>query len=604
MSTINAIKVVYHKNISVWASILMIMTSQMIGFGFAGLFRRILVDNPYMWYPLTLPKVSFYRALHEKAPRARGRLSGFQILVTCAVFVFAYSIIPAYFMQIIMVFSFLCWIWKDSVTVHQLGAGYYGLGIGSLAFDWDSATAWVGNPLILPRFTIMNTLVGFVVIMYVCIPVAYWMNLFDAKRFPILTPDSYDYSGNQYDITRVFGEELQLNELAYDEYSKMYMSIGYVFKLGFTFAALTGALTYFLLFHGRESWQQLNQSMKNESKSGDIHNELMKKYEPIPRWWFYVIIMLTVGLGIVNCQFFGQEFQLPTWAFLLSLAIPSILILPLGIIEATTGTYLGLSVVAELIIGYLYPGRPITSFTFPAYVQSTKMHAITFLAEFKLGHYMKIPPKSMFLVQIFGSLLSSSVKLGTAWWALTSVENICDRDKLPKGSMWTCPGIQSSLTDSMIWGGLGPARIFTPGAYAGIYFFFLVGAAAPLAVWLVARTFPGKKWIRLINFPVIFMSASFVIPAQPVHYWTFFAVAAAYHLVARMAAKEWWARHVYDVSNGLDLGYAFFGVLLALSFGFSEIQAPYWWGRDFDSFCPLSECPTAPGVVHENCPVY
>jgi len=29
------------------------------------------------------------------------------------------------------------------------------------------------------------------------------------------------------------------------------------------------------------------------------------------------------------------------------------------------------------------------------------MHAITFLAEFKLGHYMKIPPKSMFLVQVF-----------------------------------------------------------------------------------------------------------------------------------------------------------------------------------------------------------
>ncbi|XP_048139094.1 oligopeptide transporter 1-like [Rhodamnia argentea] len=604
ISTLDAIKVVYHKHISLLAAILMIMTSQMMGYGFAGLFRRLLVDNPYMWYPLIVPKVSFYRALHDKEPRARGRLSGFQILIICAAFVFAYTIVPMYFMQIISVLSVLCWFWKDSVAVHQLGAGYYGLGLGSLALDWDSATAYVGNPLILPRFAIVNILVGFVAIMYVCIPLGYGMNLFDAKRFPIFDSYSYDYSGNEYDITRVFGEDLKLNEQAYGEYSKLYMSIGYVFKLGFTFAALTGTVTYFLLFHGRESWQQLKQSRKSGSKSGDIHNELMKKYEPIPRWWFYVIVVLMVGLGIANCEFFGHEFQLPTWAFLLSLAIPSIFILPLGLIEATTGTYLGLRVVAELCIGYLYPGRPITSFTFPAYVQSTKMHALTFLAEFKLGHYMKIPPKSMFLVQIFGSLLSSSVKLGTAWWALTSVENICDKDKLPKGSMWTCPGIQNSLTDSLVWGGLGPARIFTSGSYAKVYYFFLVGVAGPLAVWLAARAFPGKKWIRLINFPVIFMSASFLFPAQPVHYWTFFAVAGAFHLVGRRLAKGWWARHVYDVSNGLELGAAFFAVLLALCFGFSEVQGPYWWGRDFESFCPLRTCPTAPGVVVEGCPVF
>ncbi|XP_048139095.1 oligopeptide transporter 1-like [Rhodamnia argentea] len=603
IATIDAIKVVYHKNISVWASILMVMTSQMMGYGFAGLFRRILVDNPYMWYPLIVPKVSFYRALHDKEPRARGRLSGFQILIACAVCVFAYTIVPTYFMQTIIAVSFVCWIWKDSVTAHQLGAGYNGLGLGSFAIEWESVTAWVGNPLILPRFTIVNTLIGFVLIMYVCIPVAYWMNLFDAKRFPIFAQKSYDYSGKMYNVERVFGKDLEFNEQAYNEYSKLYMSISYVFKLGFTFAALTGTLTYFLLFHGRESWQQLKQSMKSESQSGDIHNELMKKYEPIPRWWFYLIVVLMVGLGIVNCELFGKEFQLPTWAFLLSLAIPLILILPLGIIEATTGSYLGLSVISDLIIGYLYPGRPITSVTFPSYVQSTKMHAITFIAEFKLGHYMKIPPRSMFLVQIFGSLLSSSVKLGTAWWALTSVENICDEGKLPMGSMWTCPGIQQTLTHTMIWGGVGPARMFRPGAYEGIYYFFLAGVAGPLVVWLAARAFPGRKWIRLINFPVIFMSASFLMPARPVHYWTFFTAAAAYHLVARRLAKGWWARHVYDVSNGLDLGSAFFGVLLALCFGFSDIRGPYWSGRDFNEFCPLSKCPTAPGVVQKNCPV-
>ena len=32
--------------------------------------------------------------------------------------------------------------------------------------------------------------------------------------------------------------------------------------------------------------------------------------------------------------------------------------------------------------------------------------AVSFLSDFKLGHYMKIPPRSMFLVQVNTSLLA------------------------------------------------------------------------------------------------------------------------------------------------------------------------------------------------------
>jgi hypothetical protein len=34
--------------------------------------------------------------------------------------------------------------------------------------------------------------------------------------------------------------------------------------------------------------------------------------------------------------------------------------------------------------------------------------AVSFLSDFKLGHYMKIPPRSMFLVQVLFSFLPST----------------------------------------------------------------------------------------------------------------------------------------------------------------------------------------------------
>lgn len=60
----------------------------------------------------------------------------------------------------------------------------------------------------------------------------------------------------------------------------------------------------------------------------------------------------------------------------------------------------GLNVLTELIIGYMYPGRPLANVAFKTYGYISMTQALMFLSDFKLGHYMKIPPKSMFIVQV------------------------------------------------------------------------------------------------------------------------------------------------------------------------------------------------------------
>lgn len=35
----------------------------MLGYGWAGLFRKFLVDSPYMWWPSNLVQVSLFRSL-------------------------------------------------------------------------------------------------------------------------------------------------------------------------------------------------------------------------------------------------------------------------------------------------------------------------------------------------------------------------------------------------------------------------------------------------------------------------------------------------------------------------------------------------------------
>lgn len=59
-----------------------------------------------------------------------------------------------------------------------------------------------------------------------------------------------------------------------------------------------------------------------------------------------------------------------------------------------------LNVITEYIIGYLYPGYPVANICFKVYGFISMKQAITFLQDFKLGHYMKIPPRAMFMAQV------------------------------------------------------------------------------------------------------------------------------------------------------------------------------------------------------------
>lgn len=265
----------------------------------------------------------------------------------------------------------------------------------------------------------------------------------------------------------------------------------------------------------------------------------------------------------------------------------------------------GLNVISEMIIGYMYPGKPLANVVFKTYSTISMSQAITFLSDFKLGHYMKIPPKSMFVVQLVGTVITSVVSFGTAWWLLTSIEYICDETKLPLGSPWTCPLDDVFYNASIIWGVVGPLRMFGKlGLYPEMNYFFLFGLVAPVPVWYFARKFPEKRWISCINMPLILSGTMGMPLAKAVNSVSWFAVGIIFNLVVYRRFKGWWARHNYILSAGLDVGVAFMGTLCYFTLQYYDIAGPSWWGLSIDDHCPLANCPTAPGIKVDQCPVH
>lgn len=600
---LSAVKVFYKRKLTLFPAFIIMLTTQVLGFGWAGLFRKYLVDPGAMWWPGNLVQVSIFRALHEKDNRAKGGITRTQFFLIILICSAAYCVIPSYLLTLIVSVSWICWFAPKSVMVNQFGSGQHGLGIGSFAIDWSTISSYLGSPLASPWFATANIAVGYVLIMYVVIPFCYWTNIYQAKTFPIYSQKLFMANGLAYDVHSIITPDFELDKDAYARKGPVHLTTFFAMTYGLGFATLSATVVHVLLFNGRDIWKQAKSAFGGTRKM-DIHTKMMKVYDQVPMWWFHVLLLAMIALTIWVCEYYKEMLQLPWWGVLLACALAFFFTLPIGIIQATTNQQPGLNVITEYIIGYLYPGRPVANMCFKVYGYISMNQALFFLQDFKLGHYMKVPPRSMFLAQIVGALVSVVVYTGTAWWMMESIPDICDTAALPPNSPWTCAYDSTFYTASVIWGLVGPRRIFgNLGHYSHVNWWFLFGALAPCLVWLAQKTFPSQKWIRFIHMPVLLGSTAMMPPASAVNFTSWIIVGFISGFVFFRYRPAWWERYNYIFSGGLDAGTAFMTILVFFSLQYVNNIGVEWWGNGSEG-CPLATCPTAKGVVVDGCPVY
>ncbi|GLU08959.1 hypothetical protein SLE2022_258400 [Rubroshorea leprosula] len=595
---VNIIKAFYKRNISFFTAWLLIVTTQVLGYGWAGLLRKYVVEPAHMWWPGTLVQVSLFRALHEKEESEKKQMTRAKFFLIVLVCSFSWYLLPGYLFTTLTSISWVCWIFSKSVTAQQLGSGLRGLGLGALTLDWSAVSSFLFSPLISPFFAIVNVFVGYVLVVYIVTPIAYWgVDLFSARRFPIISSHLFTARGQPYDILAIVNNNFELDKLKYEEEGRIHLSMFFALTYGFGFATFASTITHVGLFHGREIYQRYRASYQGKE---DIHTKLMRKYKDIPSWWFYILLAVTIAVSLLLC-IFDNKVQLPWWGLLFASGMAFVFTLPVSIITATTNQTPGLNIIAEYVIGIIYPGRPIANVCFKTYGYTSVAQAVSFLSDFKLGHYMKIPPRSMFLVQFIGTVLAGTINLAVALWLLNSIHEIC-QDDLPANSPWTCPNDRVFFDASVIWGLVGPRRIFgSQGSYSAMNWFFLGGALGPIIVWLLHRTFPKQSWIPLINLPVLLGATAYMPPATALNYNNWVLVGTIFNFFVFRYRKQWWQRYNYILSAALDAGVAFMAVALYFAVGLENTSVT-WWGTNGEH-CDLAACPTAKGIVVEGCPV-
>ncbi|KAH6996142.1 OPT oligopeptide transporter protein-domain-containing protein [Ilyonectria sp. MPI-CAGE-AT-0026] len=619
----------YNQEAPIVYQLLLTISTQILGYGFAGITRRFLVRPSGMIWPGTLMSAAMFSTLHkqENKPAEGWTISRWKFFYIIWTGSFLFYFLPGLLIPALSYFNVITWFAPKSVVIANLFGVSSGLGLFPLTFDWAQIT-YVGSPLLVPFWAAMNVIGGLAIVMWIIAPILYYSNFLFSSYMPILSAAVFDNTGKVYDVSRILTSDFLFDREAYQSYSRVFLPVTYVLSYGVQFAGLAALLTHTACWHGQDIWRTWKKALAEAREDGkpeyqpvsdassqpssrrstdddytrmssstsnveglisreDVHSRLMKRYKDAPLSWYLITFLSMTAIGIFVVEYYPVH--LPWYGLLLALAIGAIFFIPNGIIMAVTNQHSSIYLICQLICGVVFPGRPIANMVFVTYGYISSAQGIKFASDLKLGHYMKIPPRILFSVQVVATVVSSFTQIGVLNWMFANIRGICTSEAI---NGFTCPIARVHFNGSILWGVVGPHEFFGPKAiYRSLIWFFPLGALLPIPLWLYSRRH-HHSILRKVNLPVIFGAMSWIPPATGLNFSVWAVVCYVFNYLLKNRHNAWWSKYTMTLSAALDSGLAF-GIVVVF-FGFlypGWMDGFHWWGTEvYKEGCDWQAC--------------
>ncbi|KAF7314093.1 OPT-domain-containing protein [Mycena chlorophos] len=259
--------------------------------------------------------------------------------------------------------------------------------------------------------------------------------------------------------------------------------------------------------------------------------------------------------------------------------------------QSITNVQITLNVLAEMFGGLWFSGNAVAMNYFKAYGYVTTAHTLTFAQDLKLAHYMHIPPVVTFWCQNWATIVSTFVCTAILNFQMTQIQDVCTPHQIDH---FTCPGTNTFFTASVLWGTLGPKRMFGAGGiYNGLLYSFLVGAVLPIPFYLLRKRFRLFEYIHL---PVILSGGLIWAPGSMANIWPAVPVAFFFNVFIKKRYLAWWSKYNYITTTAFSAAIAISAVVIFFALEWPNVNIN-WVGntRPFDGCdgagCPLLEIP-------------
>ncbi|KAK4209924.1 OPT oligopeptide transporter protein-domain-containing protein [Rhypophila decipiens] len=520
------------------------LSTNLIGYGMAGLCRRFLVYPSYCVWPSSLVTIAMNSAFHDTSAetsrvlgpfKSTWKMSRLRLFAWAFGLMFVYFWFPDYIFGGMTFFSWMSWISPENGHLARITGSYSGLGLNPLpTLDWNLVTGGSErDPLVLPFFSIFNYFIGSLLSAFVILGI-YYTNTFNTAYLPMNSNAPFDHFGKRYDVKAVIDERGIFDGKKYAAYSPPFLSAATAVVYMFFFAVYSATITYGFLYHRHEIMlEEANAEGEgtNDLNRLDVHNWLMAAYKEVPEWWYMVTLVVAVALGMAGIAQYPTE----TTPFVVLYGIALCLLFVVT-----------LNVIAEFIGGVWVEGNAVAMCFFKCYGNVTCAHALSFTRDLKLAHYLKIPQRFTFWAQMVPTLASTFISIAVLQYQV-GIPKVCTDDAPFR---FKCPRINTFFTAAVFWGTVGPRKIFGMG---GPYAVTLVGI--PIGCMVVAIFyFLSKKWPKnavLRNaHPVVMMRGGLTWSPRTLAYvWPGVPVAAFSWLYLKKRFLPFWSKYNYRLKT-------------------------------------------------------
>ncbi|ODV80917.1 OPT superfamily oligopeptide transporter [Suhomyces tanzawaensis NRRL Y-17324] len=566
----------YHIDVSVGYQILLVLTSQMLGYSAAQLSQRWVVYPAAAIWPLALVTATIFTTLAkadivDAVKVARFNWSRFKMFYIVTIGSFVWYWVPDFLFKGLSNFNWICWIAPNNTVVNQIFGTSSGLAVGiPITFDWTQITQALSvSPLATPFNVAANTYGSVFIFFWIVLPILYYTNTWYAKYMPMISSTSFDNTQKSYNVTRILNKHKKVDKALYKAYSPVFVSYSYLLSYALNFAAVTSLITHSILYNGKTILGLL----KDPSHTGDdIHRRLMKKhFKDVPYWWSGVLFLVAIGFGFGAVCGWPEYSQTPWYGLILAIAIALSTFLFEAILQSTTNQHVGLNIITELVAGYVFKGNPFANMIIKLVGFIPNRQGLNFAMDLKLGQYMKIPPRTLFMFQVYGTVLASLVNVGVQQWMRFNIKDIC----VP-GTEFSCASgrviFTASITFSLVEELFSPGKIYNP-----LLYFFLIGAIFPFFTYYLWKKYP-TRWFGRINSPVFFTGPGNIPPSTLYNYSLYFATCFVFNFYLKRFKTAFHTRYNNVISAGFDAGVAIAGVIIFLCVSYPGGKLT-WWGN-------------------------
>ncbi|KAJ4376159.1 OPT super [Neocucurbitaria cava] len=581
-----------------------------VGYGVAAIARTMLLWEPEYIWPQALMQTTLFETFRKQDRHSRLAKRQMVIFFLCLVGMTLWQFLPEFVFPLTSSLAFLCWVAPKNPVANFIGSGLGGMGFMNLSLDWSNIN-WNGSSILITPFWTQTVLfLAFVFNCWVLLPAAKWGKLGSYKH-GLMSNSLLTANGTKYPTLEIINKDFSLNETAYEEHGPVYMGLQNIWATFFNYAKLPSAFVWMATFGysslagtlkknrqaRRARKEAAKQQSTNESTTPNIHHQytdrlniLMRPYKEVPAWWF--LTLFTIGVVIIFAVVGSGHLFIPVWTVFVGLATGILVVIPCGYLYAISNYQVAIGDFNELMYGYMvqtkagaghhHPGGPSVygSIAGDAWYRAQYM-----LQDQRIGHYMHIPPRTVFFSQIFGTILGIPINYGVIRWILNTKFDYISGNKKDPLNQWTGQRLVSTNALGVQYAIIGPKRLFSQAIFRPLPYAFLVGALLPLVPYALYRTFPKSKLkFHLWNTTIFFSGISVFYGNISTGYFSAFVGGfIAMYWIFRHHFKIW-KRYNYIVAAAFDAAFNLNMLLIFLFFGSGkQISMPNWWGNNADT---------------------